>query len=248
MRFATLLLAVIVLFGACEKEPQEEKASLKLTYKAVFDSEPLLLSKNYELMNGDSIRFQRADLFISDISIGNSENVSLSLVEWLGFSEKNADPTKIEEGFSFTFNDLEPGLYTSLFWNIGLDQVQNSSTPSAYTFPHPLSNAEVYWAGWNSYIFSRTDGRLLSGTDHYDFSYHTGGNQLMRALELNENFELKAGEEKEIIIYIDYKKIFVQNGQVYDIKNNLSSHTSAQIGVAHAIADNMKGSIKYEVK
>lgn len=225
-----------------------EKAGLKLTFKAVFDSEPLLLSKNYELMNGDSIRFQRADLYISDISIGNTENVSLSQVEWLGFSEKNADPTKVTEGFTFTFNDLEPGIYTSLYWNIGLNQVQNSTRPNNHTFPHPLSNAELYWAGWNSYIFSRTDGRLITDSGNFDFSYHTGGDVLRRPLEWNHNIELKAGQVQEIVIYIDYKKVFVQNGQVYDIRNNLSSHTTAQIGVAHAIADNMMGAIKYEVK
>ncbi|MBK7425872.1 MAG: hypothetical protein IPI60_01960 [Saprospiraceae bacterium] len=249
MRIATLLISMIVLLGACEKEPMVvEKAGLKLTFKAVYDSEPLLLSRNYEFMNGDSIRFQRADLIISDISIGNSKNVSLSQVEWLGFSEKNADPSKIEEGFSFNFNDVEPGVYTSLYWNIGLNQVQNRSTPANYTFPHPLSNAELYWAGWNSYIFSRTDGKLLTESGTYDFSYHTGGDILTRALEWNQNIELKAGEVKEIIIYIDYKKIFVQDGEVYDIKNNLSSHTSAQIAVAHAIADNMKLAVKYELK
>ena len=248
MRFATLLLSMIILFGACEKEPNEEKASLKLTYKAVFDTEPLLLSKNYHLMNGDSIRFQRADLYISDISISNAGTVALSAVEWLGFSEKNADPARIEEGFSYTFENLEPGMYSSLQWNIGLNADQNSKTPSNFAFPNPLSNAELYWAGWNSYIFSRTDGRLLTESDDYDFSYHTGGDILRRALEWNQNIELKAGEEREIIIYIDYKKVFVQNGEVYDIRNNASSHTTAQIGVAHAIADNMMDAIKYEVK
>lgn len=249
MRLATFLLLMIIVLGSCVREQQQEmKSSLKLTFKAVFDNEPLLLSKNYELIDGDSIRFQRADLFISDISLRNAENVHLSQVEWLGFSEKNADPAKINEGFSYTFNELEPGQYSSLNWNIGLNPDQNSTRPNAYPAFNPLANAELYWPGWNSYIFSRTDGRLLTNSGNYDFSYHTGGDVLMRALEWNQNIELKAGEVKEIIIYIDYKKVFVQNGTMYDIKNNLSSHTSAQIGVAHAIADNMMGAIKYEVK
>src|SRR5690606_4853700 len=112
----------------------------------------------------------------------------------------------------------------------------------------PLANAEVYWGGWNSYIFSRTDGKLVTPAGTYDFSYHTGGDVLKRELSWNQNIQLEAGEEKEIIVYIDYKKVFVQNGEVYDIKNNSSSHTSAQINVAHKIADNMMSAIKYEIK
>lgn len=249
MRLATLLLLMVIVLGACEREPQKEmKAGLKLTFKAVFDNEPLLLSKNYELMNGDSIRFQRADLFISDISISNAEEVPLSQVEWLGFSEKNADPGKINEGFSYVFNELEPGLYSSLNLNIGLNPDQNSTRPNAYPAFNPLANAEVYWPGWNSYIFSRTDGKLVTPSAIYDFSYHTGGDVLKRELSWNQNIQLEAGEEKEIIVYIDYKKVFVQNGEVFDIKNNSSSHTSAQINVAHTIADNMMSAIKYELK
>jgi hypothetical protein len=94
-----------------------------------------------------------------------------------------------------------------------------------------LGDPGNYWTSWNSYIFSRIEGRLdtlpnAAGGD-VSYLYHSGVDGMYQTRTFSKTFEIKTGVNTELIFNINGKDIFYKSGAEINIPNANFSHSGA---------------------
>src|SRR5690606_28604783 len=137
-----------------------------------------------------------------------TESVGIEDVAIVDLSYEDAG--KAGSGTSLGSVKVKEGNYTGLRFAIGIGPNMNTTKPSDYKSSEPLSNSGYYWAAWNSYIFTKTEGNLDpdgSGAFDLNFSVHTGADTLYRILEVEFPLQAQKEELYEIKVVIDYQKL-----------------------------------------
>lgn len=232
--FSYLFLAAIVLtsFSSC-KDKNEGTGSLKITFKAVYDNDPMVLyTQTYtNSATNDQLTMQVLNFFMSNIKLKDASGnaTSLSSVEYLEFANNHSQASTAALGESITFTEINVGEYASLDFGIGLDATANATTPGDYSSSSPLADVGNYWAAWDSYIFSRMEGRFqASGSSTpTSFLYHSGVGESYQARSLSKTITIAADTETELVIYLDVKKMMhpENTANQIDIAQDNMSHS-----------------------
>ena len=95
-------------------------------------------------------------------AIAESSSVIFKDVDYVSILAHNLTLQDAIDGLTLSY--LVPGgHYKGLSFNIGVNPAQNKTKPVDYSPSSPLGEGTHYWAGWNSYIFSKTEGVLNNG-------------------------------------------------------------------------------------
>jgi hypothetical protein len=224
-RFMLIAIPLCLLFSSCSDDP--ETGTLELVFKARYGSEALVYGKEYNYYNLGTILFGTTDFFYSSLNLSNSrDNIQVTDVDYVSIMNHHTSEAKAEEGLKVSYTNIPAGDYTFIDFNIGLTGSQNKTKPAQYVSTHPLGDGTRYWAGWNSYIFTKTEGVFKNGDEH-GFSYHSGFDNSMRALHFLKDIKIKNDETARIEIIIDYEKMFFVAGAVMDIPNNSNIHNAS---------------------
>ncbi len=228
--YRIFLLVVIVgsLFVSCDKsEPLAGYGSLELVFKARYGTQPLVYATEYNYFDIGTILFSKTDFFYSNLKLLNSkDSILVTDVNYVSLMEHHTSIALAEEGLKIRYDSIPTGDFTALDFNIGLTPEQNKTKPSNYVSTHPLGEGTRYWAGWISYIFSKTEGVFKNGTDN-PFTYHSGFDNAMIPLHFAKTIKIENGKKTSIQVLIDYKNMFNEGSVPMDIPSNPQIHNTS---------------------
>lgn len=222
---------LLISFTGCDKnEHTDGFGSLELIFKARYASQDLIVGKTYDYFGLGSIKFTKSDFFMSHLTLGTSENLQLLKdVSYVTLLEHNIDSVSAAEGLSMKFDGIKTGDYTELGMTIGLSPAQNATTPSSYSSSHPMADGGRYWAGWNSYIFSKTEGVFNDGVSNSNFTYHSGFDDAARNIIKTMDIHIHSNKTTRVVIYIDHKMLFDEGGAALNIKATPQIHNKSDL-------------------
>ena len=208
--------------------------SLNIEFRLVNDNQAF--GKYDTIQSQDySFRLEKIKFYISNIQLKSSdENKFLSEVHLYDIDNTNSKSLVFE---------LEEGTFDSLYFDLGLNSEQNSTTPANYDVNHPLGlNQNTFWAMEpSSYIFVMIEGKIdtLLGDDYYPLTYHLAHSDLLRNVAIEKPLEISYENPSTIIVDVDISKIF----DSVDFSDDLP-HQSTNNKLARLLMDNFSSSFE----
>jgi hypothetical protein len=234
MKNIFLFCLALILFSAnsCKEHDHGPKGSLSITFKAVYENDPLLVFNDYLTPDGDKLQFHVFNFFLSDIELikDNDEVVRLKDVEYVDFNG-NTDLNKAAAGIKFDLSEVEIGNYKAIRFGIGVEPGKNAKEPGDFPTDPYLGDPGNYWSAWNSYIFSRLEGRIdtlpnAAGGD-VSYLYHSGVDGMYQTRSFTKTFEISSNNNSELVFKVNAKDIFYKSGAEIYIPNANVSHSGA---------------------
>lgn len=236
-----ILLACATLIPSCgNKECDHE---LEIVFKAKYGDNDLIMLSKQDYPNL-TIRFLASTMFISDLNIVTDEGEQgLSDVEFLDFTMSNSTDEGAEQGIRFTFDNIEGKTIEEINFGVGVNPENNVNLPADYDSSSPLSNAGHHWIPWESYVFSKFEGKFDTdpdGTFDSSFLYHSGVDINYAPVNISVDKSLDC-DKTTIILSLDHKALFEKDGSYFDVESDPVNHQPDQPGVI-LISDNMSTS------
>ncbi len=237
---SNILLATIVsiLFFSCDNSDIDK---LNINIKLEYDGAPLVFFEDVSYPDGRIFEFTRFSIYISEISLDNETNSTLIKdVDYLDLTASHSSLTSASEGFNYGLELSESMSFQKIRFNLGLTDEQNNSKPEDYNSSSPLALSGEYWSNWESYVFTKIEGRIdLDGDGISDgVALHLGSSEALRNL-IFENLDSSG----DIELTIDMKKVFERDGIIYDINATPRIHSLNQLMQTNILMDNLKAAI-----
>lgn len=234
-----LLIPVLFLF-ACNDDKMDEPqvGDLEINYTLVYDNEPLVMNQTLDYPNDLKINFSRVNMFLSNFFLDDQKVADLT---FLDFSDINITETAAASGLTLRLEDIPAGMYSKLTMGIGVPQALNATEPSDYELGHPLAETSEYWAGWDSYIFAKYEGKVDTNRDNTletGFTFHTGSDAVYRNVTFNESIVINAGQTTELKIVLDAKQLFLLDNEYLNLLEIQGTHNQGDVNVMSEISDN----------
>jgi len=196
--------------------------SIATTYQgASFETE-----KNYTSPDGQTFRIDNLSTFLSDPTLEFRNDTSY----FIKLGETKSIILPFNESNEITFG-------------IGVDSVTNETVTSDYLQTHPLGNPDEYWAIWESYIFTKIEGKIDLDEDgrlEQGFTFHIGMNEFYNEL----TFPLTDGN-LQLELKID--SLLFGNSSSLDFATENLTHTnplnSSQIELSEKVMTNFTNSL-----
>lgn len=255
--FSILVLMLSIFFVSCSDDDDNgtvQSGTLEIFFEPTYGAPGDLINRtqNFEYADGNDIRIVVSEMFLGELKVGTgSEELTLSEIEYIDLSDPVLDQSSGLTDKFIAFNDVPAGAYSSLEFGIGVPPGLNAMKPSDFGSTSPLSQSALYWEAWDSYIFSKLEGRLdLAGDGSFShlFSYHSGGDEVYRVLRVeNLPLEIRPGETTRIKLTIDHREILVWGADDYlDIENNPSAHHTGHLDIMNYLAGNYDSAFTIE--
>jgi hypothetical protein len=233
--FPILIASAIILMASnCQKNATPTPnpvtptpGSVELVVKAVYSGKPLVINQVYDY-NGKKVIFERLQFFMA--YDGSSLDGPLS-----------TDPSKTAI-FKFTsFTDtasanagasveipMASRAYTSVNFGIGIPKTLNAKLPKDFTFPNGMADSGNFWDSWQSYIFSKLEGKIDKDNDgvfETPFTLHTGGDDVFTPLKFTKSYTIQDGKATKVNFELNINELV----KGIDLATVNSSH---QVGAA----------------
>jgi hypothetical protein len=251
--FFPFLLCCLVAVAACKKTDNEpEKGTLVLNFQLQYNGAPLVMFDRYEYPNGMEFFFTRFSFYMSNLQIAgdgaaNNAPITIKDIDFLNLTKQHESADGAAKGFNYVIENIPTGAYNRLNFDMGVPAEQNAKQPKDYANDHPLADTGEYWDSWMSYIFSKTEGKIDTDGDgqaELGLAYHIGSDETLRNIVLNKEFSIKNGEQTEVTILIEMKRMFDDGNSIYDPLKTAQIHSLTQLGEANILADNLKACFK----
>ncbi len=236
--FYLFLISVVFITIQCKPDPVVSPTgggTLRIRFLPTYEGLPLYMDKTV-IHNGNlPIKFQRLSLF-TNLTTG----ATISPTQKVIFSSIY-DENAAKEGVTVTLDNLAAGTYEKAQLGIGIDGKTNKKVPSDYKNGDILAEVGDYWDSWDSYIFTKTEGKFDadgSGKFAASFSYHTGTDEMYRAFTLQNPITVTSGKVTDISVEIDFKKVLNGSNGVIDPLKDKNAHSLANKPVGLRIMDN----------
>jgi len=163
---------IVVVGGPDSAALAKNGKDLELRFYPRFGDDALRVGRKYRTTAGDSVQFEFAKFYVSEIALIDSTGGVHPL---LGLFLVNAlDSATQARGYAAFKIKALPGRYRGLRFSVGVPVSLNHQDAAAQT--EPLGTASGMFWSWNSgYIFNRTEGKVDSGGAQRSFAYHVGG-------------------------------------------------------------------------
>ena len=226
------LLSLLVFFSCKPDKVDPNAGDVKFNFKATFNSNPLVVFNDYLCPDGDSIEVHVFNFFISHVDLvkENNEVVRVKLVDYIDFNA-NTNINIANSGITKTYTAVPPGNYKEIRFGIGIEPGLNSKDPGDYPSDPYLGDPGNYWASWNSFIFSRIEGRLDTAPGqaggNVSYLYHAGVDGMYKSRTFAKSFNVSKDLPAEIDFVIDVKDVFYRVGSEVNIPVDNVSHSAA---------------------
>lgn len=213
-----LLLIIVMGLTSCSDKNHEGHGELGLTIKGRYNGEALVMNQNYKYFDGSDINFTRSEWFISDIElVKGTDTTLLKDYDFIAFND-HTNLTKAEAGVHIHLANIPEGNYSQIRFKIGLPPELNKKDPADFQVGDPLSEGTNYWAGWKSYIFSKTEGNITNSQGiSKSFAFHSGFDTLMQQVVLNKIIEIDDDATSALTLELDHKRLFGDQQNYLDI-------------------------------
>lgn len=228
----SLILLVLLLFGACKKDDQ----SIDLTLKLSYGDTPLVMLDEYVFPSGELIKFTRFSFFISDVAASiDGKSSELVEVDFIDLSSSHSSLDNSAVGYTYTLKDIQDGTIESIDLTLGVNSILNKNVPSDFEGQHPLAKPGEYWIAWDSFIFLKIEGIADldgDGETETNVALHVGSDQVARQVSI------PGSDADSYDVNIDLMSIFKTENTTFDIQNNPQIHSLSQIEHANFLMDN----------
>ncbi len=236
-----LMLIPVLLITSCKKDPvtPDGKGSLNLNFQAYIGDELLVMNKEV-MYNAFPMRISRFNFFISDITlVGAGGETKVLDIASVDFTNVN-DETAAAAGKTISIADIAAGDYTAIKIGIGVSSELNRMKPSDFDPGHPLAKSGDFWDGWQSYIFTKTEG-LMNVDGGADFerglAYHTGSDEVYRVNTITHSLKINGDTATDLPLKVDLLKVF----DGIDLSSDDGTHLLGDLELAIIIMDNYAG-------
>ena len=241
--FYLLLLSIAFVSIQCTPNTPEppvtvadnNTGTLLVHFIPTYENQPLYMNKELKHNGSLPIKFQRLSLFSNLLSA----SVGISPTQKVSFSDIY-DENAAKKGILMS-TTMVSGTYDKLQIGIGVDRTSNKKLPSDYKNGDPLAEIGDYWDSWNSYIFTKTEGKFDadgSGKFASGFSYHTGTDEMYRVFNIPNKIVIENGKTMDIYVEIDFKKVMNGTNGAIDPLKEENAHSLANKPIAIKIMDN----------
>lgn len=240
MRFVVLLALIGVIF-ACEKDEGDKASKIDLIFELKYDGELLSgLDELYALNDSVSMRFSKVSFYLSDFKLTQATQ-ELPLLDVLHISFlQNIKGDAIQEMKQKLTFEVPSGDYSSISFGLGLTPAQNSTIPADHEARSALSLTSEYWQAWDSYIFEKIEGTYqVNGGNSESVALHVGGDETYRILEWRDGLSLSGDRNVEITIPIDLKTILTN----FPVTESPKLHALEQLPLMEQVADGFYASM-----
>lgn len=246
-----LALLVVTACGDTDDEPLANDGDVTLNLRATYNDAPLVITEteSQAYVDGTEFYISKLSFYISQIELVRSgdnaaELDEVVLVELRDHHETLADA---QSGTTLDFSGVPTGTYTGLRFGIGVPSDLNATRPEDYATGQALANGSFYWDGWNSYIFTKFEGRADTNDDGmFDgpIAYHVGGDELYRTVSFsNLNIVVPANGTATIDLTLDARAILSSSEATLDIINESFSHSNPDdlehVAISRKVMDNL---------
>ena len=241
-----LILISITYISCGDDDPdtsQNGEGGVEMALKVTYDGQPLVLSEDYVYPDGKAMYFTRFSFYMSELTLRTNETTASSdVVNYLRLGVAHTTAAGAAEGLKFNLNGVKSADYVNLSFGIGVPALENNMEPADFLSSNDLSLGE-HWPDWNSYIFCKVEGRIdfdNDGIPESDFALHLGADEAFVDIEIDRDFTVTDDTKTELILPIELKNIFVNDGNIYDIESNPKIHSLSQQTQVFELARNLK--------
>jgi len=230
------LLVIATLFSSCKDDP----GNLDLVFQANFGNDILEFDENYQMIDGTTINLTKSDMFLSDVRLIADDGSEVLLHDII-----QVDFSLSPGGVKFRTEDVPLQNYESLKFGIGVSEDINKTKPVDYEASNPLNNSGYYWVAWDSYIFTKTEGKIDDdgdGTPERGWIFHTGKDDLYTEGDVILDYKIEEGEN-EIRIILDHQPLFVKDGQAVNLG---ITHDPTDLETLGSFLERMESSLIYK--
>ncbi len=214
-----LSVLLFFFFGTLSLSAQ---TNIELNIEHKFDKSTFVPGQIYIDNNNKAILISRIEYYFSDIELVYDAGQSVLINNQhllINGETQNYDLGTV----SSTLHNLE-----TINFNVGVHSLSNLNSPSLYTPGHPLSIANMYSQGEQSYIFVAIEGMTDSNGDQIPdkaFEFRATGNNLLRSISIDaetvtENNFLKINLIANIANFL--KDIDLENAGIQENGNSLN--------------------------
>jgi len=205
----------------CENNDLEKTATLQIKLNPTFGDKSIELYNPVTDENGQAIfQLEKLYFYISDLRLDSETAQEEILLVDAGDPNYETGTTKIK-----------PGNYSSLTLGLGVEERLNHADPASYENDHPLGSGHTdkHWIWETGYIFYKIEGLYSAKDDGVldgDFLFHMGTDELYRTITINKAVNLVKEGITEIILNIDFEKLFfTQEGIDLKVENTTQAAT-----------------------
>ena len=254
--FLFLLVFGVVLSGCDSTVDDDEGTSMvTLFLQPTVDGSPLSsdLTTTYEV-NGSTITFSSARIYISEIELLKSDGTSVTFEgDAITAPAKDANDNDISHTVTdrivlakhdlgehrYMLGAAERGEYTGIRYKIGIDGTTNRLDASQVPASHPLAKQTDRNNHWNwsaGYQYLRMDGLVdadADGTPEEVWEVHLGTLNFLTQMEQAMDFELHADQDVDLHIIVDYATL-LSDVNLNDPDERLT-HTADNLPMANKV-------------
>jgi hypothetical protein len=222
--------------GSCSY-PGPPTLALHVTHTV--GNQPFSANTTFQDSSGRSFQLSTARFYVSGIALQNGLDSSLGNRYLHVVAGQNVN---------YNLGEIDPGSYTGLKFNVGVDSVTNHSDPLNFPEGHALSLTSPtndHWT-WNvGYVFLKIEGvadtsRAMTGNMNRFFVMHIATDPLFTVVQLSKNFDVTEGESIVLNLKVDWLKAL----SGYDFRR--STHTTDVFSIAQRAMNNFVSGIQIE--
>lgn len=226
------LFVFILLLTACKKDdvviPLPNNSTIQFaTYS---DGAKVTELQGISLYDGISYKITTLKYYVSNIRLVNDlgEEVPFKIDANILGSEQGVFLYVYGKNEKFT-GSIPDNHYTKIKFDLGLDSALNNIDPNPFPAQHPLSRDQDMFWDMMKYRFVVMEGD--ADTAKYDlynfpFSFHLGGEEFLRKIELNIDWNIKSNQSSILPIRFDLDKVFTDGTDTIDISTFFSYHST----------------------
>lgn len=262
-----IFISIAFLSSSCDDDtPGDLTSDVELNFMGNYDSELLLLEKEYLYAGDMPIKFSQFNFYIANVALlkdngSGYDETELLDIDFVDFPYNLNEADQAGKGQTIIVNKIPVGEYDGIKIGFGVPADPNHTKPNEYSSENPLSMASHYWDGWSSYIFAKIEGKAdmdFDGTfetnDGEGLTYHMGTDEVYTTRALYDKISLKEGEVLKLQLNIDLKKLFLndtpaydQNGDGYlDIQDFESVHAEDRLVIAKRMMNNFAEAVSLD--
>jgi cytochrome c peroxidase len=216
-------------------------ADLRVEFVPQFNGKPLAFDAlTNQIASGQKISVTRLDFLVSNFALHETNGI------WIEQKNLFAFVSAREGKNSFTLENVPPGNYGAIRFQIGLPPEINHADIAQWPANHPL-NPDVnhlYWSWSREYVFLALEGNWWNGDKQSGFSFHLATDSKLMTVELPVALDLNSS--REIQIALDAGKIFSAPNKIELSDSTDTTHSRTNDLLAPQLRENVQNAFAIE--
>jgi hypothetical protein len=245
-----LLSAFACIFCACDTpiiKPAPTEAAVSLLVGVNYDStslSPLVYLQTYPYGSTSNVRWSRLSFFLTNVVLTDANGKEVLAAESIFIDCSSfVDAATGKNGLALKTDVIPFGKYTKITFTVGVTNALNAKKPSNFALSSALSNTDMYWDSWQSYIFSKIEGTLDKNKDgifETGVTIHAGGEKVAQTRTLPLNLTFENGGNNTVNLGFTFTDLL----KSIDLNSITQTHQLSDVPTMKTLVNNIADAIK----